>query len=410
MNKASASSGVPQDSTRVSETWHLAAPHLQADDPPSWMVGINLPDLAPAPRREQIRVVVFDTGVEFDHPSLKGAFAKTLDLSRDFDHGFSSDGRSLKEGGQIANPFDAHGTACAGLVGARQLEGVEFVGVDQYCQLISVRISTNFEVDSLIDALEYAATVGDVLLLPRFLREDDRLTAALTDIGSRMPIVCASGNDGRSSLIYPARLPCTIAVGACNEKGYRSTYSQYGDGLDVVAPSNDVPIETRNLVRLDRETVTERVREQLEENYLRSGELRPATIEVDPAEIGKASAEHGWNLDRIGDLSIATTDNLGTNGYNSDPGGAYCKAEGRFGFGGTSAAAAQVAGVVSLMLSVNPALRGRSQAVQQLIRDTANRKCLTPEVRPPNIALEFGYGLVDAAGAVAAARAWKPAP
>ncbi len=63
---------------------------------------------------------------------------------------------------------------------------------------------------------------------------------------ARVPVVCASGNNGTGSVIYPACLEETIAVGACNEKGWRATYSQYGRGLDLVAPSNDVPTRSQD--------------------------------------------------------------------------------------------------------------------------------------------------------------------
>ena len=114
------------------------------------------------------------------------------------------------------------------------------------------------------------------------------------------------------------------------------------------------------------------------------------------------SEARAWNLDRMGEAAIATTDNLGDAGYNTDPAGDYCHAKGRFGFGGTSAAAAQVAGVVALMLAANPSLKGQPGEVKKLLRETASRDCLTAELEGD----EFGSGLVDAAAAVAAAGQW----
>ena len=88
-----------------------------------------------------------------------------------------------------------------------------------------------------------------------------------------------------------------IAVGACNDRGERSRYSQYGDGLTVVAPSDDV--------------------------------LPPP---------------HGDGSDQPHPRSIATTDLRGAGGYMQD-GSNYTLSDNEFGFGGTSAAAAQVTGV-----------------------------------------------------------------
>jgi hypothetical protein len=107
------------------------------------------------------------------------------------------------------------------------------------------------------------------------------LYAAISEVAVRVPVVCASGNNGTGSLIYPACLEATIAVGACNEKGWRSTYSQYGRGLNLVAPSNDVPARSKTLTRCSEDM------------------LGP---DEEPADFG---------VQRLGVFGIETTDNLG---------------------------------------------------------------------------------------------------
>lgn len=110
------------------------------------------------------------------------------------------------------------------------------------------------------------------------------------------------------------------------------------------------------------------------------------------------------------DEGITTTDRTGAAGYNdgtsasdySDPN--YTK-----NFEGTSAAAAMVSGVVALMLSANPALGWRD--VQIILARTAR---MTDPGDPGwhyNAAgyhynAKYGFGLVDAAQAVALARGW----
>jgi hypothetical protein len=121
-----------------------------------------------------------------------------------------------------------------------------------------------------------------------------------------------------------------------------------------------------------------------------------------------------WNADRLGLLSIATTDNSGEFGYNVDPPRDFCFARAsrdNFQFGGTSAAAAQVAGVVALMLSavlektgsvedVNRILR--PDVIRELLRTSANPNGLQPEAS----GREFGFGLLNAKDAVAAASSY----
>lgn len=75
-------------------------------------------------------------------------------------------------------------------------------------------------------------------------------------ISRKIPIVCAAGNDAESQLIYPAALAADdngiIAVGAVTAEGFRSGYSDYGEGLTLVAPLDDYEVYNRHQSRLDR--------------------------------------------------------------------------------------------------------------------------------------------------------------
>lgn len=53
-------------------------------------------------------------------------------------------------------------------------------------------------------------------------------------------IVCAAGNDGMRSIDYPAAYSETIAVGAVDVRLQRASYSNYGPGLDFVAPGDSI--------------------------------------------------------------------------------------------------------------------------------------------------------------------------
>jgi subtilisin family serine protease len=445
------------DATSVDEIWHLRAPA-------KYSVGINAlaahDDLGQQGDK-RVRVILYDLGVEQEHPALQDRL--DLENGRDFDHTTDPKGlllaRSRSEwqlgrAGRLEDSLDAHGTACAGIAcGIRDRnrhggppDDRSFIGVAPGCMLTPIRISTNFEVDCLIGALEHAADIaeldwGGVILLPRFIPRPDpgaekrdvlaRIEAAIASVAGRAPIVCASGNDGGAPLAYPALLPGVIAVGACNDKGYRSTYSQYGlkgeRSVDCVAPSNDVAVSDRTLTRLDAEEISLRLLEgypkvpkeedpatrRLLREFL-AGRIREGTPEM--TELRRKwtniSAMHDWGFDKLGEFAIAAPDNTGEKGYNADPPADYCKVTGDFGFGGTSAACAQVAGVVALMLSAaQGALRGRPDEVRSILQRTSKMTYLTPSgilaggasgAEPD----EFGHGLVDAAAAVAEASKW----
>ena len=70
-----------------------------------------------------------------------------------------------------------------------------------------------------------------------------------------------------------------------------------------------------------------------------------------------------------------------------------------------------VAGVVALMWSANPALRGDVETTERILLESVQDyrgmqdDCGDPNQRPE---ASFGYGVVDAYEAVKRARAWQP--
>lgn len=278
--------------------------------------------------------------------------------------------------------FSNHGTAIAGLVGARPSimqiapdyrsqdpDAIDvplpYCGADPFCELVP--ISTNFDTDpeSLILALLYAEVIdASVILIPRSFpdpfrtlgaipMERDLLEAALparptqretqlweelaqllVAVSLRRPIICAGGNFQEVGGIYPASLASEyngiISVGAVNAKGLVAGYST-SQGLTVMAPSNDGETHDRVSVRLDEQDADFPDRRC-------------------PVQNENGSFSH---------FEIVSTDVPGRHGYSHGPyssneppdglrefGSYFCR------FGGTSAASAIVAGFVSLGYSL----------------------------------------------------------
>ncbi|MDJ1174874.1 SBBP repeat-containing protein [Roseofilum capinflatum] len=109
----------------------------------------------------------------------------------------------------------------------------------------------------------------------------------------------------------------------------------------------------------------------------------------------------GWTLaTQLG--GIATTDLQGIEGVTDDD---YTS-----GFGGTSAAAPMVSGVVALMLEANPLLTWRD--VQHILIESADKNDPTDKDWKTNLAgyevnHKYGFGLVNAEKAVELAKTWQ---
>jgi subtilisin family serine protease len=287
-----------------------------------------------------IRVVVHDSGVDIGHLDLQDNILPGWDFDND-----DSD---------ASNPNGPHGTGCAGVIAAvRNGQGV--VGTAPGCKLVPLRAAGAHTWSTWAETFRWAASKGDIISCSWTISPNSTLTTAITEVvntgrgGRGIPVLCATGNDWTSWIGYPASLAETIAIGASTNRDVRAGYSQYGTGLDVVAPSSG------------------------------------------------------------GTRRIETTDVRGVDGYNTNPGAAgdYCKAADSTGFGGTSSATPLTAGVAALMLSANPLLTATE--VRDILRATAVQ--IDPANANYNASgwsSEYGYGRVDAAAAVAQAAASAP--
>lgn len=296
-----------------------------------------------------------------------------------------ANGRTLKSPDRSAYhaTFPGHGTACAGLIGARMPDQnknaiakgksapqaiIPYTGVDPLCTIVPILTSLNPTPDQLIMAFLYAVeNEADVIHLPRgvatdwmndngefdnpgkLLAKDQNrplwlaFEALMYAVAREIPVVCAAGNSGESCLAYPASLSLEekgesgiVSVGALSSDGYKSSYSNYGQGLSLVAPSDDAPVFNRHQIRINKQGRRYQFHDY--EAYVKAG----------LAEVP------------LSRCAILTTDIPGRSGYagiaplgdDEDEVGAIVRDPllGQFTlFGGTSAASSIVAGAASLL-------------------------------------------------------------
>lgn len=144
---------------------------------------------------------------------------------------------------------NGHGTHVAGTIAQVTDNRIGCAGVAPAARILSVKAldsngrGTNFTIGS---AIRYAVDHGcSIINLSVGGAPSQTLKDAVAYATSKnVLLVCAAGNGGQASLTYPARYAETLSVGALNEEGRRATFSQYGPGLGIVAPGQEILQQT----------------------------------------------------------------------------------------------------------------------------------------------------------------------
>jgi subtilisin family serine protease/subtilisin-like proprotein convertase family protein len=381
----------PKDSL-YRHQWYLSKTQAQTQTPDP-IVDIDVERAWDITRGERtIVIAVADEGIDLNHPDFQGT--GKLIAPRDLR---SQDYLPLPETAQ-----ENHGTAVAGIAVAEE-NGGGIVGVAPGCALLPIRTTGYLDDRSIEEIFHWAVDQGAAVIccswgagsvhFPLSLRQQAALSyAARSGRGGKgCVIIFAAGNFNRpvNATIpeqgWPRNLlsgathwlngfaahPDTIAVSACTSRGQKAAYSNWGNEIFITAPSsNGIPAIA-----------------------LTETGLIPTAPEIKTPLTG---------------LGVWSSDRTGAAGY--DPGDFTAT------FGGTSSAAPVVAGVVGLMLSVNPGLT--LAEVKEILRQTAEKRV---DPNPdPQLGLRlgsyernghspwFGYGLINAYKAVQAALDRKP--
>lgn len=322
-----------------------------------------------------VKVGILDDGVQYVHPDLDDNYDTQID--RDVDE---------SDDDPAPDAFDSHGTAVAGIIAA-EANDIGGVGVAPNATIAAIRMGF----PPLFGKYEQ-----DILALQRMVDfdvvnnswgytypfTDDFATSLFQEHGAALQTAALQGRNGLGTIVVFAagngrtdgdnanyhnliNSRYAIAVAALNHNGLPTYYSDRGATLLVSA--------------------------------FGGGSLTP------PDDFSSGYGD-----------SIVTTDRLGSPGYNQfiDP---FAPADYTDDFGGTSAAAPMVSGIVALMLEANPNLGYRD--VQEILaysaRQTSNSQsgwAMNGATHWNGGGLHFspdqGFGLVDAHAAVRLAETW----
>ncbi|OGR29367.1 MAG: hypothetical protein A2X83_01915 [Desulfuromonadales bacterium GWD2_54_10] len=175
-----------------------------------------------------IKVAVLDSGIDYNHPELKGNYKGGYNFAYDnndpFDDGYIS-----------------HGTHIAGIIGARN-NGTGVVGVAPEVSLYAVKVLGGMVMGDLSDILagmEWAITNNMNIINMSIGAPID--SNAFKDVCDRayqagIIVVAAAGNTNSNTIEFPAAYDSVIAVGATDQVDAHPTFSNYGQKLELAAP------------------------------------------------------------------------------------------------------------------------------------------------------------------------------
>lgn len=261
---------------------------------------INAPRAWPISEGDpNVVIAVLDQGVELGHPDLN-MWPLSYSTVTHTNNG---------------SPVGPHGTACAGIIGARIDNALGVSGLAGKCRVMA--IATNFADTEVAEGLYFAADNGARVVsmsfgvYPSWMMWNFAIIEAALQYcqDKNVVLIAASGNENINQSRFPGSDPRTICVGGSNRDDKRKSIGDtsveswwgacYGPDVDVVAPCLEIP----------------------------------------------------------------TTDQLGVAGYTSTN---YDMT-----FNGTSSATPHVAGLAGLIISVDPALSNMD--VRQIISETTDK-------------------------------------
>jgi serine protease len=322
-------------------------------------------------------VSMIDVGIQTDHPDLIANFRDQFSVhinSSANKNSLNVDEAAEFSSQQLLNDDIrmGHGTHVAGIIAAEPNNSIGVAGICGNCSLManktadvyriagfgSYHVLTWQSMETIANNIVWLTDTGAQVINMSFrLNEQVNNNSCLDDVNHVLCLalkhsddydvmmVAAAGNNGLTTVDFPASDPRVIGVGAVNINGQKPAWSNTGVGIDLAAPGEDV----LSTVYTDRTWI-----EPEDKQYFPSGSFLP--------ECGdKFSAPSGYGP---------------------------CS--------GTSMAAPHVTGIAGILRSINPLL-SKSQIKELLVQHA--RRASQADAPDPTI----GYGVPDAAASVKAA-------
>lgn len=176
-------------------------------------------------------IAIVDTGVQLNH----GDLAAKIVPGYDFVNGDTS-----------ADDDNGHGTHCAGIAAAVTNNGVGIAGVGFQCKIMPVKVLNaqgSGTISNVANGITWAVDNGaKVVSLSLGGSSGSQALQSAVDYAwnNGVVVVAAAGNENTSQPAYPGYYTNCIAVGSTDQNDQRSSFSNYGNWVDVAAPGSSI--------------------------------------------------------------------------------------------------------------------------------------------------------------------------
>lgn len=181
-----------------------------------------------------VKIAIIDIGLDKNHFEYKYNIIKAIN---------SSDG---SENVQCVNSSDCyHGSAVTGIIASNiNQKGLRGIAPNIEIVFIKLDLAGYIGDDEILNALQYAQDenvdiinnswgTGDISPV---IEEKINDMATNARVGKGIVFVFATGNQGKENNNDESMIDSVIGVGSSDEENLRAIYSNFGNGLDVVAP------------------------------------------------------------------------------------------------------------------------------------------------------------------------------
>ncbi len=211
---------------------------------------------------DEIIVAVLDTGILSLHPDLAGRLVSGYDFVSITSMANDGDGidPDPEDPGDDPEGFSSsfHGTHVAGTIGAATNNSIGVAGVTWRGKIMPIRVlGVGGGTDSdIAQGIRYAAGLSNASgTLPQKRAHiintslggpgynQTLLDAVRAARDQGVIILAAAGNSNTSTFFYPAAYQAVVAVSAVDASGQKAPYSNYGDWIDVAAPGGNVSVD-----------------------------------------------------------------------------------------------------------------------------------------------------------------------